>query len=111
MTADVTSPIITDPRESATFDLRLDRYGADILKSLTAVYGDRAPDLFERMKSHLAEAFANRGPLLKRLDEARLLAPDWLQTPDMIGYVTYADRFNGTLNGLGEKLDYLSASG
>lgn len=111
MTADVTSPIITDPRESATFDLRLDRYGADILKSLTAVYGDRAPDLFERMKSHLAEAFANRGPLLKRLDEARLLAPDWLQTPDMIGYVTYADRFNGTLNGLGEKLDYLSGLG
>ena len=37
------------------------------------------------------------GPELRRLDQRRVLEPDWLQQPDMFGYACYTDRFAGTL--------------
>lgn len=100
-----------DDRDADTFLLRLDRYGDDLERSLRAVYGDRTPALVERLLEVMLHAFHARPADLKRLDEARLLRPDWLQSPDMVGYVAYADRFAGTLRGVGEHLDYLSDLG
>ena len=33
--------------------------------------------------------------------------PDWFQQPSMLGYAAYADRFAGTLRGVGERVPYL----
>ncbi|MEF2277768.1 alpha-amylase family protein [Deinococcus sp. YIM 134068] len=100
-----------DDRDAETFLLRLERYGADLQGSLRAVYGEQADALQERLLEVLLHAYHARPADLRRLDEARLLRPDWLQTPDMIGYVAYADRFAGTLKGVGEHLDYLQGLG
>ncbi|GAA5511472.1 amylosucrase [Deinococcus carri] len=100
-----------DDRDADTFLLRLQRYGDDLWESLRAVYGDRADALRDRLLEVLLHAHHARPADLKRLDEARLLRPDWLQAPEMVGYVAYADRFAGTLKGVGERLDYLEGLG
>ena len=48
---------------------------------------------------------------MKLLDLERSLRPDWFQDPAMVGYVCYADRFAGTLAGVGGRLDYLGELG
>ncbi len=97
--------------EDTTFQLRMDRYGPDLLDGLTRVYGDAAPALFERLTGVMRAAFAARSPDLAVLDEARLLSPDWLQRPDAVGYVCYADRFGGSLAGVAERIDHLKSLG
>ncbi|KEF35021.1 alpha-amylase [Deinococcus sp. RL] len=102
---------LPDERDAQTFELRLERYGPDLLESLRAVYGNDLGDLPARLLEVLARNFRERPADLRRLDEARLLRPDWLQGPEMVGYVAYADRFAGTLAGVGERLDYLEGLG
>ncbi|WP_088315985.1 alpha-amylase family protein [Kineosporia sp. R_H_3] len=88
--------------------LRLERWGPDLLQGL-AVYGDDAP-LAEVVRLVTAAARTRR-PALAALDKRRLLRPDWFGAPDQVGYVCYADRFAGTLRGVGEKLGYLRELG
>ncbi|WP_203566427.1 alpha-amylase family protein [Aestuariimicrobium ganziense] len=94
-----------------TFDLRVERYGPQLREGLAAVYGDRADETADRVLRIAADTLRDRPADLRRLDEARLLRPDWLQGPDAIGYVTYTDRFAGTLNGVAEHLDHLESLG
>ncbi|THF85914.1 alpha-amylase [Deinococcus sp. KSM4-11] len=100
-----------DDRDADTFLMRLDRYGPELVASLRAVYGDRTDALLDTLIPVLLHAFHTRPADLKRLDEARLLRPDWLQGPDVVGYVAYTDRFAGTLKGVGQHLDYLQGLG
>ncbi|WP_309572095.1 alpha-amylase family protein [Deinococcus sp.] len=100
-----------DDRDAETFLLRLDRYGPELVDSLRAVFGDRTDDLLDTLIPVVLHAFHTRPADLKRLDEARLLRPDWLQGPDVVGYVAYTDRFAGTLKGVGQHLDYLEDLG
>ncbi|MCD0162272.1 alpha-amylase family protein [Deinococcus sp. 6YEL10] len=100
-----------DDRDADTFLLRLDRYGPELRASLQATYGDAAPALMDRLLELMLHAYHARPADLKRLDEARLLSPDWLQEPGMLGYVAYTDRFAGTLKGVREHLDYLQDLG
>lgn len=94
-----------------TFGIRLERYRADLESSLRAVYGERVDALWPRLEALLRRALAERPADLKQLDEARLLRPDWLQVPEMIGYVAYTDRFAGTLRGVSQRLGYLEELG
>ena len=48
---------------------------------------------------------------LLALDERRLAEPDWFQRPTALGYAAYADRFAGTLDGVGEHVDHLAGLG
>lgn len=104
-------PNFDDDRDADTFLLRLERYGADLVESLENVYGDQTNALLDELFEVMIHAFHARPDDLKRLDEARLLRPDWLQQPDMIGYVAYADRFAGNLKGVAQKVDYLQGLG
>ncbi|WP_026298930.1 alpha-amylase family protein [Deinococcus aquatilis] len=104
-------PAFDDDRDAETFLLRLERYGTDLEGSLRAVYGDAADALMTELLEVLIHAHHTRAPDLKRLDEARLLRPDWLQAPEMIGYVAYTDRFAGNLRGVAGRLDYLEGLG
>lgn len=104
-------PNFDDDRDADTFLLRLERYGGDLVASLEAVYGNQTNALLDDLFEVMIHAFHARPDDLKRLDEARLLRPDWLQTPDIIGYVAYTDRFAATLRGVGQHLDYLEGLG
>ena len=87
---------------------RLERWGPDLLDGL-GVYGEDAP--VERVLDLVARAAADRRPGLVALDRRRLLRPDWFAGPDQVGYVCYADRFAGTLRGVGEEIGYLRELG
>ncbi|NJM82414.1 MAG: alpha-amylase [Tabrizicola sp.] len=95
------------------FDLRLKRSAPDLWPMLDALYGGRPdyPGFREALLKALRNGWKARPADLKRLDLKRDLEPDWFQRPDMAGYVFYIDRFNGTLRGILDKLDYLEDLG
>ncbi len=96
------------------FALRLQRWWPDLVEGLQAVYGDRAPALALRLVGLMAAAHRDREPDLARLDMARTLRPDWLQSPAMNGYAAYAERFaDGTpdLAGVAARIPYLQELG
>lgn len=95
------------------FDLRLARSAPDLFPMLEGLYGARPdyPVFRDRLVKALKKGWADRPEDLKRLDLQRDLEPDWFQRPGMAGYVFYIDRFNGTLQGILDKLDYLEDLG
>ncbi len=103
-----------DPARQSAFEHRLRRWGGDLIDGL-GVYARpgaaAAETLGPRVLDLVATAFATRRPALIGLDEQRLLRPDWFSSPEQIGYVCYADRFAGTLPGVGERVDYLRELG
>ncbi|GGG00145.1 alpha-amlyase [Rhodococcoides trifolii] len=93
-----------------SFELRLERWWPDLHDAVTALYPD--PDhVALRLVSVAAHGFVARPADLHRLDERRLLRPDWFQRPDMFGYACYVDRYGGTLAGVGDRLDHLTDLG
>ena len=101
-----------DPTRREAFGLRLDRWYEDLISGLEHVYPEHnCAALALALVRHAAAAYRDRDPELHRLDEARLLRPDWLQQPEMVGYACYADRFAGTLAGVGEHAGYLEELG
>ena len=99
------------PTPPTTLDLRFARYGPELRAYLEAVYADHGQDVYDQVKAIISEAYAARPNDLKALDEARLLQPDWLQLPERIGYVCYADRFAGDLQSITDHVDYLTDLG
>ncbi len=95
------------------FDLRLARSAPDLFPMLEALYNTRLdyPAFRDKLLKALRKGWQDRPADLKRLDLARDLEPDWFQRPGMAGYVFYIDRFNGTLKGILDKLDYLEDLG
>ena len=73
--------------------------------------GAAGEDLLVRLGDAAAEAVARRDPELAHLDLVRTLDPQWFQSPTMVGYAAYADRFAGDLTGVGEQVGYLRELG
>jgi amylosucrase len=97
----------------AAFHTRLARFFTELRDPLAAVYGDDPrlePELAALLES-VARSAAARSPELRSLDHEREITPDWLQREQALGYVAYADRFAGTLQGVREKLPYLQELG
>jgi len=92
------------------FAARLDRWWQDLVGGLSTVYED-ADALAARVVALAAAACRDRDPGLARLDLQRTLEPDWLQSPGMLGYAAYADRFAGGLAGVREQVPYLQELG
>ncbi|MFC5177746.1 alpha-amylase family protein [Nocardioides taihuensis] len=93
-----------------TFSLRLDRWWPDLVAGLAALYDDPLA-VADRLVRVAADGYAARPPDLLRLDEQRLLEPDWLQQPRQLGYACYADRFADDLAGVGKRIDHLEDLG
>ncbi|WP_238638425.1 alpha-amylase family protein [Dermabacter sp. HSID17554] len=106
-----TSEHTSDRHLTTSFDLRLARYGGDLRRGLSMIYGERANETFERVLGIIAKAMVERSEDLRTLDEQRLLSPDWLQDPRQLAYVAYADRFAENLRGVEQHLDYLETLG
>lgn len=95
-----------------TFVIRLDRWWGDLHDGLVEVYSPAdADELADRLVRLAAKAFLERDPELRRLDEDRILNADWFQSPEMLGYAAYADRFGETLIGVGARIPYLEELG
>ena len=96
----------------AGFEGRLQQGTPDLLRTLGRVYGaDVAPEVAQRLVEVARAAHGARSADLRALDDLRLREPDWLQRPSMVGYAAYADRFAGTLRGVGEQTAYLQGLG
>ncbi len=95
------------------FGRRLERFFTELRDPLVAVYGhdERFPVAWEALLDAVAAAATSREPELRALDHEREITPDWLQREQAVGYVTYADRFGGTLEGVRERLPYLRELG
>lgn len=93
---------------------RLDVYVPDLAAALEEAYPVAGPgddSLLTSLSSLMADAIADRPAALRARDRKRLLEPDRLQRPDMIGYATYVDRFGGTFSGVGQHIDHLQRLG
>ncbi|WP_296665739.1 amylosucrase [Demequina sp.] len=88
---------------------RIERWGPDLIAGIEDVYPESG--LAERIIDIVSNGLRARSHTLRMRDRIRLLTPDWFQRPDAVGYAAYADRFAGTLNGVRERIPYLSELG
>jgi amylosucrase len=104
---------LTRIRGDEAFLLRFERFFTELHDPLHAVYGDdpRLPAAWDTLLDLIAASAAARGPELRALDHEREITPDWLHREQSVGYVAYADRFAGTLQGVRERLGYLRELG
>jgi amylosucrase len=97
----------------AAFRTRLERFFTELHDPLHAVYGHdpRFPRAWDALLETIARHARERDPELRILDHEREITPDWLHREQALGYVAYADRFAGTLQGVRERLPYLRELG
>ncbi|MFW5471170.1 alpha-amylase family protein [Knoellia sp. CPCC 206435] len=93
------------------FTQRLHRWWPDLHDALTSLYGREATSRGAQLVSLAAQAFRDRSAALHRRDLQRMLRPDWLQEPSMVGYAAYTERFAGDLRGVAAEIPYLSDLG
>lgn len=95
------------------FEVRFERFFTELRDPLVEIYGadPRFPEQWRGLLDSMARSAAARDPELRRLDHEREITPDWLQREQAVGYVTYVDRFAGTLEGVRERLPYLRELG
>lgn len=82
---------------------RFDRWMPDLLDGLAEVYD--VDSVMTELLPIMCAAINDRPSDLRNRDRMRLLEPDWIQRPDAIGYVAYADRFGTNLRDI--RVDYL----
>ncbi len=110
--AEVESLVAAEPAPDRTVFLeRLYRHWPHLLGGLRSVYGDAAHDTAATAALSATRAFLARPADLRLLDLRRHVQPDWFQSPRMLGYAAYAERFGGTLRGVGEHASYLAELG
>ena len=90
---------------------RLRRCWPDLVAGLDEAYGDAAPALAARVADVAIAGFVQRPAELRLLDLRRHVDPDWFQSPRMLGYACYAERFGGDLRGVAERVPYLAELG
>jgi amylosucrase len=95
------------------FATRFERFFTELRDPLVALYGDdpRFVEQWPRLLEAVARTAANRAGTLRTLDHEREITPDWLHREQAVGYVTYVDRFAGTLGALRERVPYLRELG
>ncbi len=100
------------PDRREIFDVRLERWWADLHGGLSAVYSPGVVETLEiRLLHSAARAYAERPADLHRLDLARGLERDWFQSPRMLGYAAYADRLAADIPGVAGQIPYLRELG
>lgn len=91
---------------------RVERWWPDLVGGLGLLYGEeRAAGLGAGLVEQAAKAFARRPDRLHRRDLERMLRPDWLQDPSVVGYAAYTERFAGDLRGVSGRIPYLEELG
>ncbi|MBI1354595.1 MAG: amylosucrase [Acidobacteria bacterium] len=102
-----------EPVEWDAYVERLKRHFPRLFERLFQLYG-REYDFFYHLEAVLAtatEAWIARPDELKALDALREVDPNWYQSNRMVGAMCYVDLFAGDLDGLAQKIPYLSELG
>ena len=82
----------------------------DAVAALGRVYGEAAAVEITARCLAIAESSARvRSDALFERDEHR--PTDWYLDPSTVGYACYVDRFGGSLQGVGDRIDYLAELG
>jgi amylosucrase len=92
---------------------RLEQHHLDIFEPLELLYGE-ASDVAAVARTCVqlvVDAAVERPDPLRLLDRRREIDPAWFQRSRVVGYVCYANRFAGTLDGVRHRLDYLGELG
>jgi amylosucrase len=97
--------LLYDDPDSSDVIARFDRWAPDLISGLREVYDVEA--VLTSLIPIMASAVQHRPGHLRERDRQRILAPDWFQRPDTVGYVAYADRFAKDLPGVRSHIDYL----
>jgi len=103
----------TDPAEWEGYKERLQRHFPRLFRLLHALYG-RDYDFFWYLWSILVsttEMWLARPAELKALDGLRETNPHWYDSNRLVGAMCYVDLFAGDLQGLRERIPYLSELG
>ena len=103
----------TDAVEWDAYVARLQRHFPRLFAHLHMLYGKQY-DFFYHMENTLASAtsmWLKRPAELKALDALREADPDWYQSNRMVGAMCYVDRFAKNIEGLRERIPYLSELG
>lgn len=100
-------------RERRAFELRFERYFSNLFESVVGPYGwhERFSEFLVDLTKLMARAYMERPEPLRDLDFERELTPDWFQRQQIIGYACYVERFDRTLQGVREHLDYFTELG
>jgi len=102
-----------DPVEWHAYLQRLKAHFPRLFERLYDLYSDRY-DFFYHLESILASAtemWMARPDELKALDALRAADPNWYQSHRMVGGMCYVDVFADNLQGLREKIPYLTELG
>ncbi|MDQ1642428.1 MAG: amylosucrase, partial [Actinomycetota bacterium] len=95
---------------------RFEQHHLDLVEPLDRLYGDTLDGpaltaLVRSMVDPVVAAALRRPEELRALDRRREVDPGWFLRARMIGYVAYVDRFAGTLDGVRDRLNYLTELG
>ena len=88
---------------------RFDRWIDDLWDGLEVTYD--AEKTLPLLIDVIINVTKNRSSELRARDLQRTLEPDWFQSPNAVGYATYADKFAGNLQGIRTKINYLKDLG
>jgi amylosucrase len=103
----------TEPAEWGVYLDRLQRHFPRLFGRLYALYGTHY-DFFYHLDNILASAtemWLARPAELKALDALREVDPNWYQSSRLVGAMCYVDLFAGDLDGLRDRIPYLSELG
>ena len=103
----------TEAVEWDAYTHRLRRHFPRLFERLHSLYGDDH-DFYYHLESILASAtemWLDRPAELKALDALREADPHWYQSNRMMGAMCYVDLFAGDLQGLRQRIPYLSELG
>ena len=103
----------TEPGEWQAFRARLLRHFPRLFERLFMLYGGQH-DFYYHLESVLASAtemWLTRPAELKALDAMRETDPQWYQSNRMVGAMCYVDLFAGDVEGLRQRIPYLSELG
>ncbi len=92
------------------FNERFSKY-YDEIKWLYCELYEKRMDMFFDLCEQLEFWYENRNNTLKKLDEYRVINPDWYKENQMLGMMLYVNAFGGDLKGVRQKLDYIEECG
>ena len=98
---------------SKDFNQRLTALFSDIYSRFVKIYGnhEQFEPALEMLMDVMSNAAVKRPKHLLEADAEREAKHDWFCTQELAAMMLYVDRFNGDLNGLLDKMDYLDELG
>lgn len=103
---------VPDP-EWQVFTARMKRHFHPLFALLYQLYSGHYDFFYhlEKIMTAATRMWVERPTELKGLDAQRESDPTWYRSNQMIGYIIYADQFAGDLNGIRERIPFLTELG